>query len=540
MSSFGKHRFRNRLVAIGAMTMAMSMMLAGCGGSKEPTTNAQGQPIITIAVAKHPLTKKISKMKWPKQLEKECGCEIHWQEASSDWDQKKQAMLAAGDVPDLILKGINLADIATYSTLFEDLSQDLDKMPNVKKMFKTDPTAKQVVSMPDGKIYILPAVKKGIWPKAVSHMYINKQWLDTLGLKVPTTWDELEEVLKAFKTKDPNGNGQADEIPFDFQSPGTGGFGDYQPTLLLGSLGIVTSVGGGQGFYADKGKVKSFLTDDRYKQLIQYLNRLWGEGLIAKDAFTHDYSKSQSTARGQGDKAKIGFTWGWTASDRFGDKLASQYVAMPQLKAKADQNPDELVYDTQGDRLDYSEFALVVSAKSKNKETAIKVANAFYGQDMSLQMLWGDLGTDVQKTGPDSYKVLPPADSTKDPSTWKWTETLADDSPYWIRPNLKIELPADLEEVKGQEQPLEPALAHVDPKLDVIPGALKYSSEDQTTMQNNNTTLMNTAMTKFAQWVTKGGVDQDWDNYVQTLKKANLDQNIKLVQKAYDQYYSKN
>ena len=199
-----------------------------------------------------------------------------------------------------------------------------------------------------------------------------------------------------------------------------------------------------------------------------------------------------------------------------------------------------MVYDTQGDRLDYSEFALVVSAKSKNKETAIKVANAFYGQDMSLQMLWGDLGTDVQKTGPDSYKVLPPADSTKDPSTWKWTETLADDSPYWIRPNLKIELPADLEEVKGQEQPLEPALANVDPKLDVIPGALKYSSEDQTTMQNNNTTLMNTAMTKFAQWVTKGGVDQDWDNYVETLKKANLDQNIKLVQKAYDQYYSKN
>lgn len=540
MSSFGKHSFRKRLVAVGAVTMAMSMMLAGCGGSKEPTTNAQGKPIITIAVAKHPLTKKISKMKWPKQLEKECGCEIHWQEASSDWDQKKQAMLAAGDVPDLILKGINLVDIATYSSLFEDLSQDLDKMPNVKKMFDTDPTAKQVVAMPDGKIYILPAVKKGIWPKAVSHMYINKQWLDKLGLKVPTTWDELEQVLKAFKTQDPNGNGQADEIPFDFQSPGTGGFGDYQPTLLLGSRGIVTSAGGAQGFYADKGKIKSFLTDDRYKELIQFLNRLWSEGLIAKDAFTHDYSKSQSTARGQGDMAKIGFTWGWTASDRFGDKLAGQYEAMPQLKAKADQNPDELVYDTQGDRLDYSEFALVVSAKSKNKETAIKVANAFYGQDMSLQMLWGDLGTDVQKTGPDSYKVLPPADSTKDPSTWKWTETLADDSPYWIRPNLKIELPADLEEVKGQEQPLEPALAHVDPKLDVIPAALKYSSEDQTTMQNNNTTLMNTAMTKFAHWVTKGGVDQEWDNYVETLKKANLDQNIKLVQKAYDQYYSKN
>ena len=83
-------------------------------------------------------------------------------------------------------------------------------------------------------------------------------------------------------------------------------------------------------------------------------------------------------------------------------------------------------------------------------------------------MLWGDLGIDTKKTGDKSYEVLPPADSSKDPGTWKWTETLADDSPYWIRPDLDIKLPSDLIEVQEQEKVLEPVLSQMDVKKDII------------------------------------------------------------------------
>lgn len=531
---------RNRLVALGSAFITLSILLAGCGGSsKKSETTSEGKPVVTIAVAKHPLTQKMSKMNWTKQVEKECGCEIRWQETSSDWDQKKQAMFAAGDIPDLILKGVTLADLATYSTLFENLDKDLDKLPNVKRMFSTDPAAKRSVTMKDGSIYILPSVAKGIMPADASHTFINKQWLDKLGLQVPTTWDELETVLKAFKTGDPNGNGQEDEVPFDFYSPATTGFGKNEPTIFLNSLGIVTSLGSAQGYYVDKGKVKSFFTDPRYRQVIQFMNRLWNDGVIAKDAFTHDYSTAQSTARGQGDAAKVGFTWGWTATDRFGAQLANQYVTMSTLKADPSQSTDELVYDHVGDKYDYNESALAMSSKSSNKDVVLKVVNAFYGQDVSMEQFWGDLGKNIEKTGDKSYKILPPADSTKDPSTWKWSQTLADGSPYWIRPDLKIDLPADVKEARSQVKTLEPILNHVDPKRDILPGGLKFSASDNSTLQNNNTAILNTAMTKFAQWTTKGGVDSEWDQYVDTLKKANLDQNIKLEQKAYNEYYSK-
>ncbi len=50
---------------------------------------------------------------------------------------------------------------------------------------------------------------------SLSHKaWIYQPWLDKLGLKIPTTTDELEQVLLAFKDKDPNGNGKADEIPW--------------------------------------------------------------------------------------------------------------------------------------------------------------------------------------------------------------------------------------------------------------------------------------------------------------------------------------
>ena len=44
-------------------------------------------------------------------------------------------------------------------------------------------------------------------------------------------------------------------------------------------------------------------------------------------------------------------------------------------------------------------------------------------------------------------------------------------------------------------------------------------------------------MTKFAKWVTKGGIEDEWEQYVTTLQNSGLDQNIEIVQKGFDQYY---
>ena len=172
-----------------------------------------------------------------------------------------------------------------------------------------------IATQSDGKIYGLPKYQR-FWPATASRQFINQQWLDQLGLSMPTTWDELYEVLVAFKEKDANGNGDPnDEIPMDWPG-GIGGY--FNPAVLLGDMGITLTDGGGQGYFVEDGQVKNFLTDERYKTMVVFLNKLYKAGLINPEVFTHDYTKFQSIARGEGDTAKVGFTWGWVASDRFG------------------------------------------------------------------------------------------------------------------------------------------------------------------------------------------------------------------------------
>lgn len=50
--------------------------------------------------------------------------------------------------------------------------------------------------------------------RASQGLYIRRDWLNNLNLKVPNTMEEFYKTLKAFKTQDPNGNGIPDEIPY--------------------------------------------------------------------------------------------------------------------------------------------------------------------------------------------------------------------------------------------------------------------------------------------------------------------------------------
>lgn len=133
--------------------------------------------------------------------------------------------MASGDLPDAIFN----ADYSDYELLklakdgaivpLNDLIEN--NMPNFKKVLEEAPEYKSMITAPDGNIYAFPWIEELGSGKeriqAVDSMpWINVEWLKKLGLDMPTTTEELKEVLIAFKTKDPNGNGKADEIPLSF------------------------------------------------------------------------------------------------------------------------------------------------------------------------------------------------------------------------------------------------------------------------------------------------------------------------------------
>ncbi|MFC0211593.1 ABC transporter substrate-binding protein [Paenibacillus chartarius] len=525
-------------------------LLAGCSDSNESgtagTAAAEGggasKVKLKAIMLKHPLTQELAKMQWLQEAQQRAGVEIEWQEVTADWPQKKGALLASGDIPDLIIgpNAITDADMAQFNGLFQELTGLIDKnAPNVKKMFEEKPETKVIATQTDGKVYGLPKYQR-YWPATATRQFINKQWLDQLGLKMPTTWDELYAVLLAFKEQDANGNGDKnDEIPMDFSPVGTTGFGFFQPTVLLGSMGLTLTDASGQGYFAEDGKVKNFLVDERYKQLVAFLNKCWAAGLINPEAFTQDYSKFQSVARGSGDKAKVGFSWGWEVTDRFGNTLAPQYASMAPLKVSADSNA-QVSWDYTYNALNYGVNMVTMSSQTKNKDAAMKFINELYDPKVSMQVLFGSLGTNIKDNGDGSYAVLPPSDPNMDPGTWKWTTTWADNGPMYIADSLKLILGTDMQTVAKQTEPLMDAINKIDKKKSVLPAMfVKYSKDDYNAMSLVNTNMMNLAMAKFSQWVTKGGVDKEWDAYVKEVGRIGLDNNLNIMQKYYDEYMSK-
>ena len=127
----------------------------------------------------------------------------------------------------------------------------------------------------DGHIYYIPGTLAPIGSGNVPSeaFFIRQDWLDKLGLKVPATVDEYYEVLKAFKTQDPNGNGQADEIPY-FDRAGT--INDLYQLFAAHA----------DYYINDQGQYVNGRTEDAYKNAVKELAKWYREGLIDPEIFT--------------------------------------------------------------------------------------------------------------------------------------------------------------------------------------------------------------------------------------------------------------
>lgn len=528
-------------------TLAVSgLLLAACGNGgaesgENGTNDSNGGDSDEVAeltgvFLAHPLTKDINEMQWLADAEEAAGVDINWETVTADWDQQIGPMLSAGDLPDIIIgpNAVNGSQHQQFKGMFINFNDYLDQMPNVSAMFEEKPVTRDMATTIDGEVFGLSKYQR-FWPTSATKQYINQQWLDNLGLEVPTTWDELHEVLIAFRDNDANGNGDPnDEIPFDYAPVGTGGFGFFHPTVLLASTGLTPVNGGGQGYFLEDGEVKNFFADERYKEFMLFMNRLYEDELLNPEVFTQEYVAYQSLGRGEGEDALVGFTFGWEAQDRFGIEIYDQYVSLPPLRVSEDY-PADPSWSYDEFVLNYNTNMVQISSDASDIDAAVRFADQLYDEITSIQILFGDLGTNIADNGDGTYSVLPPEEEAMDPGTWKWTSTWADNGPMYIRDETELELGVDMQATLEQLEPLNETLDNIDVDNDVLPASfLKYTTEDSNILSVNNAEFMNTAMTYFGQWITEGGVEEQWDSYLDLLENSGLPQNLEIMQEAYD------
>ena len=552
---------KKKMLSIILTAAMLAGTLAGCGsaasngsdsaakGQETASGTATGEKTKLKALfIAHPLTADVTKMKWLQAMEDAAGVDVEWEVIRADWDTVKSTRFASGDIPDLVFNGTIDSDYTQYNGLFADLTQYINATdtPNIQAMFDEQPDTKILATTPEGQIYGLPKFP-GKWPATNTVMFINKTWLDNLGLQVPTTYTELENVLEQFKEKDANGNGDPnDEIPLDYNAyGGNDAFFNsaYSLTNLIGSLGIQTTDWGTDAYFAEDGKVKNYAVDERYKLFMKYIAELYSKGLINQNALTNDYSAFQSLSRGdESGNAVVGCVFGWEETDKFGNKLASQYVPVPALTY--DINGKAGTYDTRW-RNDYTGLNMsgnrvCISAKCKNIPAAMKFLDQFYDASNSVQVLFGGIPDGcVEKTGDNSFKVCDPLDSSVDAGTWKWTNAFADNGPMYIRKDTEIAMAPDMTNALKEREVYTDTLAKAT-QSDTYPQMfMKYSADDLNTMAVTQANITSIVDNQWSLWMTgEQDIDSTWDAYVQSVKDAGLDQILQIRQKAFDSYLS--
>jgi len=497
------------------------------------TQDTSAEPVVLrVIAAKHALTKDVTTFPFLKSLEERANVKIEWEQyVNSEWNEKKSVILSSGDVPDIFLGEytITFTDIMSFKHLFVPLNDLIEQYaPNVKSMFEETPLTKELCTARDGNIYGLPRYQR-IWPKVWNRQVINKAWLDKLNLPMPTTWDELYNVLKAFKTQDPNGNGKADEIPLNW-APGYEGF---NVTVMLGGYGLLSSqYGSPQGYFVEDGKVKNRYADPRYKELIAFLHKLYKEDLINPQVFTDDYNAYKALGRSP-EVPILGMSFGWDVPGVVGTEWADQYTIMPPLKPYADYD-GPMYWDYSYYDLNYGFPSIAMTTKCENKEAAMRWMDLFYDPEVSLQVLFGSLDECIEKHSDGTYEILPPASSEYDPFTWKWINAFADQGPMNISPSLKIN--ADILGLEEYDKPYEQYVNNISVEQLWPRVFIKYTEEDAKTLSIIDTDVGSIIGAKFAEWISSGGVEKEWDAYLQELNNAGFQEALEIRQKYYDEF----
>lgn len=206
------------------------------------------------------------------------------------WTERKNLAFISDDYPEVFFHRIAEEDELTYG--YDGKLLDLKPLikehaPNIVKLYESYPDVVKGTMHENGAIYVLPMISYAPRSSNPHPIIINKQWLEKVEMDIPTTTDEMYEVLKAFKEKDPNGNGIADEIPTTLMAMNKGALVNDYLLYAFGFTDLVKDVIDGKFVFVP--------AEDNYRAYVTYMNKLYEEGLIDQAYFTQDTTEMDAT-----------------------------------------------------------------------------------------------------------------------------------------------------------------------------------------------------------------------------------------------------
>ncbi len=308
---------------------------------------------------------------------------INWEAVPmTNFVERRNLSLAADVLPDAYWAcKFTAGELAIYGAdgLFIPLEDLIEEhMPNLTRRMEENPAIRAAITMPDGHIYSLPSLyEESPALMAGLKLFVQPAWLENLGLTMPTTTDEFYEMLVAFKEQDADGDGDPNnEIPLGTASSG------LLPALVktfLGSWDLMNRGEKHENVDIDRatGALRFFRTDAKYKEVLEYLHKMYAEGLIEPEIFTID----APTRVAKGNTGIYGALNSITGAVV---NLPDSYTGVPVLKGPyGDQ-----IFTNVGSAVAHG-GQFVITADNKYPVETAKWVDYFFGDDGMLLLFMG-------------------------------------------------------------------------------------------------------------------------------------------------------
>lgn len=472
---------------------------------------------------------------WP-LIEEETGIKVNFKHpAVGSENEQFNLMLASGDMPDIVFYTWHNVAGGPMKAIDDGLILNLNDIvaehcPNYSAVLEQYPVAKQQIITDEGALYGFASISIDNRDKSVEGYVpafqtfgwlVRKDWLEACGIDtLPETVEDWEAAFIAMKNGDPNGNGQADEIPLVASNAS-------EISNWIRAWGI------NNDFYiadSENQKVGYGYYTEEYREALTTLARWYKEGLIDPD-----FAASDSKQKDSKITSNIGGAWTGSTSGGFGRYITMMKPENPDLDMTGTKPPrvaDGIAYKFDN----WSKYPIgreaAISANSEHPIEAAKFCDYFYSNAGHMYMNWGIEGESyAMDNGSPVFTEL----VTNNPDGLSVDQVLiqyalsADDFFFCMDPELwlaRMSLP--------EQREMLPRWA--DGNLDkIMPYVLPTSDEaaEFASIMGEVKTYVDEMFTKFVMGVES--MDR-FDNYMANLKSLGIERAIELKQAQLDRY----
>ena len=427
---------------------------------------------------------------------------------------KKQLLEGTIALPDALFK----ADLTPQETMalleagkIIDLKPYLaEHAPNLWALLESHPEWMEAVTLPTGEIAALPAIDELQFNNA---MWINAAWLSRAGLEVPTTAEELTEVLRAFRDRDMNANGKRDdEVPLTFSSLWDLRFLGHAFGLTANDYFVTMD---------ENGKVSEVLTSDKNRAFLTWLHQLWEEELLDLNGFTG--LRNLSTNKDEDAEVIYGVMLSSTPVELVNGTALKEYALLDPLKHEGKQ----FYRDMTGDVI---RGTFAITSACKDPAALLKWVDYLYTEE----------GFILAEAGMEGEEF-----SWNDDGTWLW-ETTSEELMTTVLPEATIRSGMSMPgyaSIDFQKKIDDQSTIHVVESLlrlkaiDSLLYPMVYLTEEQQTRVDE----LIVQIAKYAEyqmvWFVVGDVelnDETWADFCEQVKSLGVDEMVQIWQTAAD------